>query len=447
MSHLPHFSSLFFVIIYPLKEVKELDVQIGQQLDECDAIVIGVSRHQQTLPHWVELVDTLQLPLDEWIKSGDIDLTVGACTVLPMLNGRVLCVGLDHRKQLDARKVAAIFEQVGQHAQQKKWRTLNIIVETFDTPLVNRQALCESAIQNIADGYYMMPHYQTFSNETDVCIEQLYFVTTDPLSLEATTKKTEAHIHFRKLADEPPNVLTVEWICTHIEQYCAQHDKAYSFLDRSMLEQLGFGALCTAYERDVRVICVNAKLTAQHSILATSMIGEPVMPLFSAVMQAVQHDLMGVFSIGTRAALADRAVITTMIGKTIELGTGAEARDLALVDMLSFAASQQVKTITSVAPLHIDHMQLYGEEAQVVFTNHALDIDATVLIRTKKPSPSMQADVLVKRHTTGRTIKRGALYHLFASAPWCHIELPVDARKQSQSLEVRFRNLFKEETT
>lgn len=424
-----------------------MDVQITQQLDGSDVIVIGVSRHQQTLPHWAQLVETLQLPLEQWMKSGDIDLTLGACTVLPMQGGRVLCVGLDHRKQLDAKKIATVFERVGHYAQQKKWRALQIVVETFDTPLLAPQAICESAIENMTYGNYMMPHYQTFSNEADVCIEQLYFVTSEALSLERAINVSEAHTAFRKLADEPPNVLTAERICTQIAQYCETHHTAYSVLERATLEQLGFGALCTAYEQDVRVICVNTKLTAQHSIMATSMIGEPMMPLFTALMQVVEHDLMGVLAIGTRAILPKRAVITTMIGKTIALEQHADATDVALTDMLSFAATQQVKTITSVAPLHADHLCLYGEDAQVVFANHTIDLAATVAIRTTKPAPSMQADVEVKLYERGRTIKRASLYHLFASVPWCHIELPVDMRQQSQYLEVRFRNLFKEETT
>lgn len=424
-----------------------MDVQITTALDGSDVIVIGVSRHQQTLPHWAQLVDTLQLPLDQWMKSGDIDLTVGACTMLPTASGRVLCVGLDHRKQLDAQKIKTMFEQLGHYVQQKKWRSLHIVVETFETPLLTPQAVCESAIENIAYGNYMMPHYQTFSNEADVCIEQLYFVTTAEYSFERAINRTAAQTAFRKLADEPPNVLTTERICTQMAQYCEVHHIAYSVLDRQTLEQLGFGALCTAYEEDVRVICVNTKLTAQHSITAASMIGEAMMPLFTAFMQVVTHDIMGVFAIGTRARLLERAVITTMIGKTIELAHGADAADIALADMLSFVATQHVKTITSVAPLHADHICLYGEDAHVAFANHDVDMDATVFVRTTKPSPSVQADVAVKRYERGRTIQRASLYHLFASVPWCHLELPVDMRQQRQYLEVRFRNLFKEETT
>lgn len=424
-----------------------MDVQITTELDGSDVIVIGVSRHQQTLPHWAQLVETLQLPLNQWIKSGDIDLTVGACTTIPTANGRVLCVGLDHRKQLDAQKMTTIFEQLGRYAQQKKWRSLRIVVETFEAPFLTPQAICESAIENITYGNYMMPHYQTFSNEADVCIEQLYFVTTAACALERAVNVSAAQTAFRKLADEPPNVLTAERICTQVAQYCETHHTAYSVLDRQMLEQLGFGALCTAYEEDVRVICINTKLTAQHSITATMMVGEPMMPLFTALMQVVKDDLMGVFAIGTRAQLRERAVITTMIGKTLALECGADAADIALTDMLSFAATQHVKSITSIAPLHADHLCLYGEDARIVFANHDVAIDATVFVRTTKPAPSVQADVTVKLHERGRTIKRASLYHLFASVPWCHLELPVDMRQQSQYLEVRFRNLFKEETT
>lgn len=423
-----------------------LDVQIVQTMQQTDVYVIGVSRHQQTVTNWAQTVEMLGLPLDDWIKSGDIDLTIGACTVFPMKTGRVLCVGMDHRKQLRNDQMATIFETIGRYMMTRKWRTATLFIDTFMTPMFSPQQLCNSAVENIGHGSYVIPRYQTFSNEADVCIEQLYFVTAQVDTIERAVEKSEWTRRFRLIADEPRNILTSARVCETIETFCAQHHLPVHHFTYDMLATLGFGALCAAYEQDVHVLLVNATLQAQHVVTATMMLGESMMPLFNACLMTAQHDLMGVFVFGTPKSLLPHTVITTMIGKTLEIGQGADAKDIALTDVLAFAATQRAKSITSVDNLHADHLALYGTDALIAFSNQLIVQPTTVHVQTTKPMPARQADVFVAYHETGRTLKRANLYHLFAPVPWCHLELPVDIHQQAMHLDVRFRNLVEEET-
>lgn len=241
-------------------------------------------------------------------------------------------------------------------------------------------------------------------------------------------------------------MLTAARIEAHIRAYCHAAELACQVLTHRDLEALGFGAALMAYEEDVRVLLVNTTLDAQHAIVGAFAVGD-TMPLFSSVEAVVSAQVMGVFAIGTlQATLPVKHVITTMIGKTIELAAGAVASDLALVDVLAFAATQRVQSTTTVSSLSEEGQLVFGDAGFIAYTNGRMKApEADLVVQAAMPKPSTLADAVVKRHTKGRVVERAALYRLFAPAQWVHLELPHHARKQQVQLGQWLRNLVEED--
>lgn len=420
-----------------------MNYRIEQQQQPSDVIIVGVSRHQQAVPKWAEFVAAQQVPLDAWIKSGDIQLSTGALTVIPVASGRILFVGLDHRKKISAAELTAMFEAVGALMHERKWRSASMMLETFYMPQFTALEIAEHALAAIRYGSYHVYGYQTFSNEADVSVDELIFITDNALDLTETHRASEQLAVWRAYAHEPVNVLTAARIEEHVVAYCAAQQLACHVLRYEDAAELGFGALCAAYEQDVRIVLVNATLYAQHTVVGAFAVGE-TMPLWNALDAVVATHSMAVFAFGTLKTLPAQHVITTMSGKTLELRDGALARDVALVDVLAFATTQRVLSITSVSPLSAEGKVVFGADGCMAYTtSEAPAVD--LVIQARAPKPSALADAVVENRTEGRVVARAALYRLFAPARWVHLELPASARQQQSLLGQWLRNLVKED--
>lgn len=423
-----------------------MNYRLEQQQQMGDVTIIGVSRHQHTVSGWADFSASLSVPIDEWMKTGDIQLKKGALTVLPTATGRILCVGLDHRKQLSEADIDTIFEAVGALMIERKWSCANVMLETFFMPQFSKQMVASHILSAIRYGSYTPYGYQTSSNEADVSIDELIFITDERLELADAHRESEQLAVWRAYEDEPVNVLTAAHIEERIIAYCHDAELACQVLTLQDLEALGFGAALMAYEEDVRVLLVNTTLEAQHAVVGAFAVGD-TMPLFSSVEAVVTAQVMGVFAIGTlKAILPNKHVITTMIGKTIELAEGALASDLALVDVLAFAATQHVQSVTTVSTLSEEGQLVFGDTGSIAYTNGRMKApEADLVVQAAMPKPSALADALLKRYTKGRVMQRAALYRLFAPALWVHLELPHHARKQQVQLGQLLRNLIKED--
>lgn len=423
-----------------------MDYRLEQQQQISDVTIIGVSRHQQTVSGWHDFLASQTIPIDDWMRTGDIQLKKGALTVIPAATGRILCVGLDHRKQRTEADMETIFEAVGALLIERKWPRATIVLDTFFMPQFSAQTMAAQMLSAIRYGSYTPYGYQTSSNEADVSIDELIFVTDERLELADAHRASEQLAVWRAYDDEPVNVSTAARIEERISAYCHAAQLSCDILTYSDITALGFGAATMAYEEDARVLLINATLDAQHAVVGAFALGE-TMALWSSVEAVVNAKAMGVFAIGTvKATLPTKHVITTMIGKTIELAEGASASELALVDIVAFAATQRVHSITTVSSLSEEGQLVFGDDAFIAYTNGRMKApEADLVVQAKLPQPSLLADAILKRHAKGRVVERAALYRLFAPAQWVHLELPHHARKQQVQLGQWLRNLVKED--
>lgn len=126
-----------------------MNYRLEQQQQMSDVTIIGVGRHQQTVSGWADFSASLSVPMDDWMKTGDIQLKKGALTVLPAATGRILCVGLDHRKQLSEADMDTIFEAVGALMAERKWQRANVMLETFFMPQFSTQTVASHILSAI----------------------------------------------------------------------------------------------------------------------------------------------------------------------------------------------------------------------------------------------------------------------------------------------------------
>ncbi|HSP20942.1 MAG TPA: leucyl aminopeptidase [Planococcus sp. (in: firmicutes)] len=360
---------------------------------EADILVVGLTRHPENTKNWPDFSERFNGKLQEWTKQ-DLSFDLNSVIAYPTLSGsipRVLFVGLDDRKKLTEDLVRTAFALAGKELAKKKIRHAAVYLDSFQNDAVSVENAAYLAAEGITMGTYSFDDYKTSSNEVDVEVETLSFLT-DGSEDEVSAPAFIGHVFgqsvndARTLVNMPGNLLTA----TTLADYAKELGDTYGFeteiLGKAEMEELGMGAILAVNQGSVeepRLIVLKYKATegfedplalvgkgitfdtggyslkpkdgivgmkgdmggAAAVLGAMKIIGE-LQPGKNVVAVIASTDNM----VSGNAFKPDD-VITSLSGKTIEiLNTDAEGR-LVLADSVTYAKQLGATKIVDVATL------------------------------------------------------------------------------------------------
>ncbi|MEG0259757.1 MAG: leucyl aminopeptidase [Lysinibacillus sp.] len=362
-----------------------------------EVLVVGVRKHRDQMQDWASFTSFYGEAIEPWIRAGDLSAELKKLTKLPFMKEhvalkRVLFVGLGDHKVLTEAHLRAAFGLVGKELKALKVKNISIWLESFATEAIDVTDVAFLAGEGIGMGYFSVANYKTSSNEVDVRIDDVHFVTATT-DLDAVVASFEVGVIYanavneaRSLINLPPNLLTATDLGNYAESLGHDYDFEVEILDKAQIEELGMGGILSVNQgsaEEPRVLTLKYK--------ATDDFAEPI----GLVGKGVTYDTGG-YSLKPRASLVGMKgdmggaaavlgamkiigelrpnknvvavigatdnmiagtafkpddVITTYGGKTVEvLNTDAEGR-LVLADAVVYAKQQGATAIIDVATL------------------------------------------------------------------------------------------------
>ncbi|WP_342514817.1 leucyl aminopeptidase [Sporosarcina sp. FSL K6-1522] len=380
---------------------------------EADVLVIGVPTHPENTVGWDEFVNVFSARLPEWLKSGDISTDFKKIVKMPAIEAsgykRVLFVGLGTQKKLNEDLLRQAFAAVGKELAAGKAASAAV----WTAPFTNDNLSCEdvvfAATEGIGLGMYKFEGYRTDSNERDVTLGTLTFLSSadeDELRAAFEVGKVYAHAvnEARNLVNMPPNLLTATKMADYARELAGKYDFDIEVLGKKEMEELGMGAILAVNKGSVeepKLIVLKYAATEQWEDViglvgkgvtydtggyslkpkdgmvgmkgdmggaaavlgAMSIIGElrPAKNVI-AVIGATDNMVSG-------EAFKPDDVITSLSGKTIEvLNTDAEGR-LVLADAVTYAKQSGADYLIDVATLTGGVIIALGNDKTGALTN------------------------------------------------------------------------------
>ncbi|MCM3711588.1 leucyl aminopeptidase [Sporosarcina luteola] len=378
-----------------------------------EVLVVGVPEHPENIEGWKTFADSISPRLMDWIKAGDIKTDFKKISKMPALEPRgyerIVFVGLGASKKLTEDRLRQVFAALGQVLKLSKASSVAI----WTAPFTNEDLTCEdvvfAAAEGIGLGSYQFEGYRTDSNEKDVALETVTFLTAaekDELKAAFEVGRTYANAvnEARTLVNTPPNILTATKMADYANELAEKYDFEIEILGKKEMEELGMGAILAVNKGSVeepRLIVLKYAGTEQWEDViglvgkgvtydtggyslkpregmvgmkgdmggaaavlgAMSIIGElrPAKNVI-AVIGATDNMVSG-------EAFKPDDVITSLSGKTIEvLNTDAEGR-LVLADAVTYAKQSGANYLVDVATLTGGVIVALGNDKTGALTN------------------------------------------------------------------------------
>ena len=362
---------------------------------EAEVLIIGVPKHPENTVGWDEFVASYSTRLPEWLKSGDVKTDFKKLIKMPSMNEqgykRVLFIGLGTKNSLTEDRLREVFAAAGKELSKMKVSSVAI----WTAPFTNEKITCEDVVFTAAEGLglgaYEFEGYKTDSNERDVTLETVSFLSAaDEEELKAAFEVGKVHAYAvneaRNLVNMPPNILTATEMANYARQLAEKHDFEIEVLGKAEMEELGMGAILAVNKGSVEeprlivlkyagtdtwedviglvgkgitydtggyslkpregMVGMKGDMGGAAAVLgAMSIIGE-LRPSKNVVAVIASTDNM----VSAEAFKPDD-VITSLSGKTIEvLNTDAEGR-LVLADAVTYAKQSGADYLIDVATL------------------------------------------------------------------------------------------------
>lgn len=388
-----------------------------------EVLIVGVQKNCDHIEGWKDFVSFYGESVEEWIRTCDIDTDRKKLTKLPYTgqNGqlkRVLFVGLGDTKTLTENELRETFGIVGKQLRALKVNEVSIWLESFTANPIDEETIAFLFAEGAGLGFYQTPNYKTTSNEVDVYMDAVHFVTngdTDEIAAAYEVGKIYADSvnEARNLVNLPPNLLTATELGNYAEKLAKQYDFEIEILTKTELEELGMGGILSVNKGSVeepRLITIKYQATEKwedviglvgkgvtydtggYSIKTkTGMVGmKGDMGGAAAVLGAmkiigeVRPNKNVVAVIGSTdnmisgEAFKPDDVITMYSGKTVEvLNTDAEGR-LVLADAVTYAKQQGANYLIDVATLTGGVITALGFDKTGSLTNNEEFFDAFI---------------------------------------------------------------------
>ncbi|MEZ7173542.1 leucyl aminopeptidase [Sporosarcina sp. OR05] len=389
---------------------------IGKEFNAVKAgtLIIGVPEHPENTEGWNVFAQTFSPLLMEWVKSGDVSTEFKKVVKMPALSAgqyeRVLFVGVGPSKKLTVDRLRQLFATVGKELKTSKAST----VAVWTAPFTNDELTCEdvvfAAAEGIGMGSYQFNGYRTDSNEKDVTLEEIAFLTdAEEEDLKAAFEVGQAYAtavnEARTLVNMPPNMLTATKMADYAKELASTYDFEIDVLGKQEMEELGMGAILAVNKGSVeepRLIVMKYAGTEQWEDVV-GLVGKGVtydtggyslkprdgmvgmkgdMGGAAAVLGAMRiigelrpaKNVIAVIgatdNMISGEALKPDDVITSLSGKTIEvLNTDAEGR-LVLADAVTYALQSGANYIIDVATLTGGVIVALGNDKTGALTNN-----------------------------------------------------------------------------
>lgn len=389
---------------------------IGKEFNAVKAgtLIIGVPEHPENTEGWDVFAQTFSPLLMEWVKSGDVSTEFKKVVKMPALSAgqyeRVLFVGVGPSKKLTVDRLRQLFATVGKELKSSKAST----VAVWTAPFTNDELTCEdvvfAAAEGIGMGSYQFNGYRTDSNEKDVTLEEIAFLTdAEEEDLKAAFEVGQAYAtavnEARTLVNMPPNMLTATKMADYAKELASTYDFEIDVLGKQEMEELGMGAILAVNKGSVeepRLIVMKYAGTEQWEDVV-GLVGKGVtydtggyslkprdgmvgmkgdMGGAAAVLGAMRiigelrpaKNVIAVIgatdNMISGEALKPDDVITSLSGKTIEvLNTDAEGR-LVLADAVTYALQSGANYIIDVATLTGGVIVALGNDKTGALTNN-----------------------------------------------------------------------------
>ncbi|MBD7985606.1 leucyl aminopeptidase [Sporosarcina sp. Sa2YVA2] len=379
-----------------------------------ETLVIGVPEHPENVNGWDGFAKAFSPRLMEWIKSGDIKTEFKSIVKMPALEvgsfERVLFIGLGTTKKLTEDRLRQAFAAVGRELASSKVTSVAI----WTAPFKNEELTCEDVVfaagEGIGMGGYKFEGYRTDSNEKDVILESISFLSdADQEELKAAFEVGSTYAHAvneaRTLVNMPPNILTATKMADYAKELAEQYDFEIEVLGKKEMEELGMGAILAVNKGSVeepRLIVMKYAGTDQWEDVV-GLVGKGVtydtggyslkpregmvgmkgdMGGAAAVLGAMRiigelrpaKNVIAVIG-STDNMISGEAfkpddVITSLSGKTIEvLNTDAEGR-LVLADAVTYALQSGANYLIDVATLTGGVIVALGNDKTGALTNN-----------------------------------------------------------------------------
>ena len=394
-------------------------MQITQEIKsfatvDSDVLIVGVSKNQENVEKWAEFVQFFGEPMEEWVKSGDIQTDTKSITKIPVFTKeakvkRLLFIGLGNRKSLSKETLRAGFGLAGKALHKMKASNISLWVDSFTTDEILPEEVSNLAAEGIVMGSYTVENYKTTSNEQDNTIEQISFITdAEPEKVFAGYHKGEVYAaavnEARTLINRPGNLLTSTKLADYAVELAKEYNLEVEILDKAQLEELGMGAILAVNKgskEEPRMITLKYQATEQWEDVI-GLVGKGVtfdtggyslktktgivgmkgdMGGAAAVLGAMRivgemrpnKNVIGVIGSTDNMISGDAFkpddVITTFSGKTVEiLNTDAEGR-LVLADAVAYAKQQGANTLIDLATLTGGVITALGYDKTGALTN------------------------------------------------------------------------------
>lgn len=378
-----------------------------------DVLVIGVPEHPENTAGWETFVNSFSPRLPEWLKSGDVKTEFKRIVKMPALEEkgykRVCFIGLGGQKALTEERLRQAFAAFGKELAE--WKAASVAIWT--APFTNDNLTCEDVVftasEGITLGSYRFEGYRTDSNERDVALETVTFLSeADADELKAAFEVGNVHAiavnDARNLVNMPPNLLTATKMANYAREMAERYGFEVDVLGKKEMEELGMGAILAVNKGSVeepQLIVLKYAATERWEDVV-GLVGKGItydtggyslktkdgmvgmkgdMGGAAAVLGAMniigelrpEKNVIAVIA-STDNMISGEAfkpddVITSLSGKTIEvLNTDAEGR-LVLADAVTYALQAGANSIIDVATLTGGVIIALGHDKTGALTN------------------------------------------------------------------------------
>lgn len=379
---------------------------------EAETLIVGLPKHPENIENWSDFVASFSEHLPSWIKSRDVSTDFKEIVTIPSSNARynrVLFVGLGTRHSLTEDHLRKVFVAVGKEIKKMKASSVTIWTAPFRNEKLGCEEVTFAAAEGLNLGGYLFEGYKTDSNEQDISLEKVTFLSSaDKEQLKAAFKIGKVHAHAvneaRDLVNMPPNILTATELANYARGLAERYDFEVDILGKKEMEELGMGAILAVNKGSVEepklIVLKYAATDTWEEVVG--LVGKGVtydtggyslkpregmvgmkgdMGGAAAVLGAMtiigetrpNKNVLAVIAstdnMVSGEAFKPDDVITSLSGKTIEvLNTDAEGR-LVLADAVTFALQSGANYLIDVATLTGGVIIALGNDKTGALTN------------------------------------------------------------------------------
>ena len=362
---------------------------------ETEVLIIGVPEHPENTHGWDDFVASFSTSVPEWLKSGDIKTDYKQIVKMPAIKEsgfkRILFIGLGAKNKLTEERLRTVFAAVGKELSIMKATSVAIWPTPFTNEKIANEDVVFIAAEGLGLGMYKFEGYKTDSNERDVSLEEVLFLSdSNQDELKAAFDVGNIHANAvneaRTLVNLPPNMLTATDMANYARSLAEKYDFEIEVLGKKEMEEQGMGAILAVNKGSVEepqlIVLKYAATDTWEDVIG--LVGKGVtydtggyslkprdgmvgmkgdMGGAAAVLGAMQiigetrpaKNVIAVIASTDNMVSGDAFkpddVITSLSGKTIEvLNTDAEGR-LVLADAVTYAKQSGADYLIDVATL------------------------------------------------------------------------------------------------